>query len=85
MSANNQILVKEHKGKWYVFDNVTAESWSKKNALYRTEAVGCYWERDAALDRAEKLLDEAIDDGYPVEYGIQFEKLAKDGADVKII
>ena len=32
-----------------------------------------------------KLLDEAIDDGYPVEYGIQFEKLAKDGADVKII
>lgn len=31
MSANNQILVKEHKGKWYVFDNVNAESWDGKN------------------------------------------------------
>jgi len=85
MSSNNQILIKKHGDKYYVFDNVMAESWSKKNILRRTEAVGVYKTKLSALNRAEHIQREAIDDGYPIEYGIQFEELTKDGASVKIV
>jgi hypothetical protein len=85
MSANNQILIKKHGDKYYVFDNVMAESWDKKNILHQTEAAGAYKTKLSALNRAEHLQREAVDEGYPVEYGVQFDTLAKDGADVLII
>lgn len=82
MSANNQILVKEHKGRWYVFDNVNAESWdeNEKNELSLKEAEASFGTRAEALEFAHDL--EMIGDG--TEYGVG-EFLAKDGADVKII
>ena len=39
MSANNQTLVVKHKNSWYVFEDVTAESWSKTNELSKDEAM----------------------------------------------
>lgn len=85
MSMNNQVLIAEHKGKWYVFDNIMAESWSDKNELSITDAKKSFDDRHEAMDYAFKI-DEEIDDyGYPnSEYGVGF-TLAKDGASVKIL
>jgi len=89
MSANNQILVKEHKGKWYVFNNVTAESWCDENGGHENEiskkdATKIFETEQEALNFAF-LLDNSFDEWGPnSEYGVHY-KLAKDGADVKII
>lgn len=84
MSANNQVLIKEYKGKWYVFNNVNAESWSEKNEISLKESDANFTTKEAAVAHGFKL-DEANDDIYPnSEYGVRF-KLAKDGADVTII
>lgn len=85
MSANNQILIKKHKGKYLVFDNIMAESWSDKNELSAKDATGVCKTKLAALEKARHLQRQAIDEGWPIEYGIEFECLVKDGADVKII
>ena len=91
MSANNQILVKEHKGKFYVFDNVMAESWgdeegNHKNELHLKRAKGIFDNRDDAyefgLDLEKKSYEE---DGIPTEYGVQFNRLCKDDAEVILI
>lgn len=90
MSANNQILIKEHNGKWYVFNNIMAESWynpdtDKENELSIKSADGVFDTKEEAYDFAKEL-DMIIDDyGYEnTEYGIG-EKLIKDGGDVKLI
>lgn len=83
MSANNQTLVKEHKGKWLVFYNVMAESWcdwenwKELNTLKASEADAVCDSRDEAMKIAEK-----IDAG--TEYGVA-NHLIKDGAEVTII
>lgn len=83
MSANNQILIKKHKGKYYVFDNVMAESWSKKNKISASEAIGIFETEQEALDKAAKIM-YGLEWPEEREYGIQF-LLAKDDADVTII
>jgi hypothetical protein len=93
MSANNQVLVKEYKGKWYVFGNLMAESWvhydektekfddSRVNELKLSDAEGVFNSRDEAYEFALKV-DR---DDFPTEYGVQFNRLCKDDSEVKII
>lgn len=88
MSANNQTLIKEHKGKFYVFPNVNAESWCDDkgkldNKLSIKEAVAVFDNRDDAFKKAWEV-DEDNDLGR-TEYGVQFNRLCKDDAEVKII
>lgn len=80
MSANNQTLVKEYKGKWYVFENIMAESWDDENHLLISD------ERPESFDSREKALDKALEleQEYSTEYGVQFNRLCKDGAEVII-
>lgn len=82
MSANNQILIKKHKGRWYVF-NVMAESWSKTNQLKASNGVS-FNEHEDAVNYAYKLDEKYFQEGMPIEYGIKFNRLAKDGANVTI-
>lgn len=91
MSANNQILIKEHKGKWYIFTNVMAESWcdengEHKNELHLSKASAICDTRDEAYEKAlelEKKFAEEYFFGH--EYGVQFRYLYKDGEEVKLI
>ena len=94
MSANNQTLIKEHKGKYYVFTNVSAESWcetdendqiieGRDNEISIKEAVGPFETRDEAFVKALEL--DQDDDFGGTEYGIQFNRLCKDDADVVVI
>jgi len=83
MSANNQILIKKHNNKYYVFDNVMAESWSKENEISGKLAVGIYNTEQEALDKASEIM-YGLEWPDEREYGIQY-KLFKDNADVKII
>ena len=84
MSANNQILVKQHKDKWYVFDNVNAESWGDgKNKLSASGAHGVYNTRDEAYEAALELDSQQEWPG--IEYGVQFNRLCKDDAEVHIV
>lgn len=91
MSANNQTLIREHNGKWYVFPNTNAESWGNFN-----EETG-EWKEENILDlskehyRAFDTYQEAEEYAQseehedPTEYGIVNEVLFKDSAPVKII
>ena len=91
MSANNQTLIVEHGGRFYVFENVMAESWahydeetdtfdeSRMNELPLTEASAVFDTRNEAFAKALEL------DEYETEYGVQSETLCKDGSPVNII
>ena len=59
MSANDQILIKKHKGKWYVF-NVMAESWSKDNELSIKDAEYVCYTKSGAYRKARKLHFECV-------------------------
>ena len=83
MSANNQILVKEHKGKWYVFNNIMAESWGKVNQLNISRADGVYGSRDEAYEAAIDMNEKEEWPG--IEYGVQFNRLCKDDAEVELV
>jgi hypothetical protein len=83
MSANNQILIKKHNSKWYVFDDVMAEGWSAKNEISKKSAVGIYDTEQEAINKASEIM-YGLEWPEEREYGIQF-NLYKDGADVKII
>jgi len=97
MSANNQTLIKEYKGKWYVFPNLMAESWCKwdeknntviegqNNELSLKSAAGVYNSRDEAYQAALELDAKCGQFGEGTEYGVQFNRLCKDDAEVKII
>ena len=84
MSANNQILIQEHDGNFYLFDNVNAESWSDENELSKNEAIGVYNTEQDAFNKASEIMYSLE---YPdeCEYGIWINKLAKDGAKIKLI
>lgn len=75
MSENNQTLIKEHKGSFYVFSNVNAESWDAVNELLLKDNEGQYDNRDEAYEKALE-----IDEQFGSEYGVQFNRLCKDGA-----
>jgi hypothetical protein len=89
MSANNQILIKKYRNKWYVFNNVQAESWYDEkgnfNHIQLDSACGEFKGKQAAYDYAQEL-EEAGDDftGFNTEYGMA-EYLIKDGGEVTII
>ena len=84
MSANNQTLVKEHNGKWYVFADVDAESWGKKNNLSIKNADGVFNSRDEAFEFALEIDKKQGQWGEGTEYGVQFNRLCKDDAEVII-
>lgn len=95
MSANNQTLIKEYKGKWYVFTNIQAESWceiddndriieGRDNELLLKRAIAVCDSREEALDKAFELDKGEGEYGEGTEYGVA-EFLVKDGADIKII
>jgi len=94
MSANNQTLIKEYKGKWYIFTNIMAESWcmtddkdeiieGRDNELLLKNAAAICDTRDEAFDKAWTLDND--DDMGGTEYGVQFNRLCKDDTEVKII
>lgn len=94
MSANNQTLIKEHKGRFYVFSNIMAESWihcndddtfddARINELELSSAVAVFDNRDDAFEKAWEL--DQDDDMGGTEYGVQFNRLCKDDSEVKII
>lgn len=96
MSANNQTLVKEYKGKWYVFTNIQAESWcqvdenneiieGRDNELRLKGAVAVCDSRDEAFKVALEVDRKESQWGEGTEYGVQFDRLYKDGGEVKII
>lgn len=94
MSANNQTLIKEHGGRWYVFTNVNAESWGwdeakeepAPNILSIKSAQGVFDTRDEAYQAALKLTaEEDARDGIETEYGVQFSRLCKDSAEVTLV
>lgn len=93
MSRNDQLLVKEYKDKFYVFD-VMAESWcdydeddnileTSHNYLRLSEAKGSFYTREEAHEFARKYDQE--DEYLGSEYGVVDEVLRKDGASVTII
>lgn len=77
MSANNQILVKEHNGKHYVFGNIMAESWDDVNRLSLDKATEVFDDYEKAIVFAHELDHEEM-----TEYGVWDGHLAKDGAEV---
>lgn len=91
MSNNAQILVKEHKGRFYVF-SVMAESWgewdekhnkliSDKNYLELSRAKQSFPTREEAHQYAHGMID---DDPVGWEYGVVDEVLYKDQEPVEI-
>lgn len=82
MSANNQTLVKEYKGKFYIFTNVNAESWAKENVLLIKEAEGVYNTEGEAYKAALELDKATSQFGEGSEYGVQFTRLCKDDAEI---
>ena len=94
MSANNQTLIKEYKGKWYVFVDINAESWEwdeeknkpiTPNKLKLKFAKGPFNSRDEAYEEALELDSKCGQFEEGTEYGVQFNRLCKDDAEVKII
>jgi len=86
---NNQTLLQEYKGKWYIFNNVVAEEFGgydendnpiPTNQIHLSENVGEYDSYDIALVNAF-----VVDNEDPTEYGVFIEELAKDGSKVNII
>lgn len=86
MSANNQTLIKEYKGKWYVFTNVNAERWGDeengKMILSIKSAAGIYETRDDAYEGALELDSKCGQFEEGTEYGVQFNRLCKDDTEV---
>lgn len=90
MSANNQTLIKEHKGKFYVFPDIMAESWGEVNEIRITgKHPYVFNTRDEAYHAALGLDADAEVEGQfgpeGTEYGVQFNRLCKDDAEVKLI
>ena len=83
MSNNCETLIQKHNGKFYIFQNVMAESWSEnkmENELPINENVGVFDNFEDAFRQATQ-----IDHEEQTEYGVHFEELIKDGTQVKIV
>lgn len=86
MSQNNQTLIKQHNGKFYVFPDVMAESWDEINELPIKDAKAVYDNRDEAYEFALQA-DSQVEGMFGpegTEYGVQFNRLCKDDAEVKL-
>lgn len=98
MSANNQTLIVKHKGGWYVFKNIMAESWCDEkgkhvNELSLKEASAVFdtkdevyrgEARDKAYQRAVELDSQCGQFGEGSEYGVH-SRLFKDDKKVRIV
>lgn len=86
MSQNDQTLVQTHKGKWYVFTNIMAESWINEdgvtNDLLLSDAVGVFDNVDDACEYAIELEEAPKGE---TEYGVVLNHLYKDASAVTII
>ena len=82
MSSNNETLVKKFKGKYYVYENIMAESWAKKNILLIKNAKKVFNDKDSALTYALKLDKKTGEFQEGTEYSVQFDTLCKDGSEV---
>ena len=59
---------------------------SRVNEIWLSSAAGVYDSRDEAYENAFALTKEYdAEDGIETEYGVQFNRLCKDDAEVKII
>ena len=96
MSANNQTLIKEYKGKWYVFTDIQAESWcevdgkdkiieGRENELHLNQAKTVCDSRDEAYEKALEIDSKQGQWEEGTEYGVQFNRLCKDDGELKII
>jgi hypothetical protein len=77
MSENNQSLVVEHEGKFYVFLDIMAESWDDENELGKDEA-------DMVFDKKRDAYAYVFSSPNDTEYGVS-DRLIKDGKRVLII
>lgn len=84
MSANNQTLIKEHNGKWYVFTDIMAERWMEKVILRTKDANAICNSRDEAYEKALELDAKCGQFEGGTEYGVQFNRLCKDDAEITI-
>lgn len=92
MSANNQTLILLYKGKYYVFENIMAESWThyddstkqfddnRVNEISLSSARGTFDTYEEANDFAQQ-----VDDEDPTEYGVVLNALIKDDSSLNII
>lgn len=90
MSANNQTLIQKYRGKYYVLPDIQAESWisyDEKKGTFNEKRIN---ELSLGPARGYKIFHEAykaaerVERNYPTEYGIQVNRLCKDGAKVRI-
>jgi len=86
MSSNDQTLICEENGQFYVFTNINAEKWGEEDCvtLSKKEAKGVFDNREDALIVAGKWDEEESQFGEGSEYGIIFNKLSKDNTSVKL-
>jgi single-stranded DNA-binding protein len=85
MSANNQTLIIKKGKKYYVFSNVTAESWTDEKGKHKNEiSIEESFDNFDSFENAFRCAAR-IDGNDPTEYGVQFNQLQKDGAKVKIV
>ena len=76
-------LIKEYKGRFYVFIDINAESWGeKKNKLSLKGAAAICNSRDEAFEIAKELDSKCGQFEEGTEYGVQFNRLCKDDASV---
>lgn len=86
MSANNQTLVKEHEGKFYVFKDINAEAWDEgHHELKASSADFVSDSRDEAFAKAIELDGVCGQFEEGTEYGVQFNRLCKDDTEVYIV
>lgn len=87
MSANNMSIVKEHKGKWYIFIDINAEAWNEPGIPHTfsiKHAQGVYNSRDEAFEAAQILDSKCGQYGEGTEYGVHFSRLCKDDTPVEL-
>ena len=86
MSANNQTLILEEEGKFWVFTNIQAEAWQEgEHTLSKKEAKGVFDNREDAIIVAGKWDEEESQFGEGSEYGIVFGKLSKDNTPITLV
>ena len=90
MSANNQTLIKKHEGQWYVFADISAESWGnletmKKNTLSIKHADGVYNSPIEAYRAALEIDNKQGQFEEGTEYGVRFNTLCKDDAEIILV
>jgi len=86
MSSNDQTLICEEGGQFFVFTSVNAEAWQEgEHTLSKKEAKGVFDNREDALIVAGKWDEEESQFGEGSEYGIIFDKLSKDNTSVRLV